>query len=164
MTTQVFPSAAQRWSRRSHADRADYTCDRQHSSCSRSPPPPRFHGTNGSAREPPCPSTDAKPSRDRLLSARSKSTCPACLGHHPHDVNNCTIQYLWDGSPAYTRRAPDGRLIDPTGDILCHDWQKPQGCSRPHNSSKHACSGCSSTSHSAQKCPKVQLRNGNDAV
>ncbi|KAF8545762.1 hypothetical protein OG21DRAFT_1369439, partial [Imleria badia] len=68
------------------------------------------------------------------------SACPACLRQHPHDINNCTIEFLWDGSPAYARCTPEGRLVDPTRDVLCHDWQKLQGCSRPHNNTKHACS------------------------
>ena len=56
----------------------------------------------------------------------------------------------------YLKCTPEGRLVDPAGDILCYNWQKPQGCSRPHNNTKHACLDYGSTSHGTQKCPKVQ--------
>ena len=161
MILQASPTSSQRRARRLYATRADYSRDRRRSSRSKSPPPLRFRSSNGAHRESPHPSTDAKPSQNRTArdGAHNKSACPSCLGRHPHDINNCSVELLWDGTPAYARRTPEGRLVDPVRDILCHDWQKPQGCSRPHNNAKHACSGCGSTYHGAQKCPKAQPRS-----
>ena len=165
MISQASPTSANRRSRRAYAPRADFTRDRCRSSCSKSPPP-RFRASNGSPKRSLRPLTEAKSTQGRLLrdGAHNKSACPSCLGRHPHNINNCITQYLWDGTPAHARRTPEGRLIDPAGDILCHDWQKPQGCSRPHNNAKHACSGCGSTSHGAQKCPKGEPRSGSNAI
>ena len=133
MTAQVSLTSANHRSHHSYVPHIDYACDYWQSSCSKFPPP-RFHGSNKSPRQSPCPLTDTKPAQAHTArdGMHNKSACPGCLGHHPHDINNCIVQYLWDGSLAYTRCTPEGRYVDPTGDILCHDWQKPQGCSHPH--------------------------------
>ena len=161
MTSQASPTASHRRARHSYATRTDYSCDRRRSSHSRSPPPLRFRSSNRTVREAPRPSMEAKPSQRGVSRERThnKSACPSCLGRHPHDISSHITELLWDGSPAYARCAPEGHLVDPAGDILCHDWQKPQGCSRPHNNAKHTCSGCGSATHGAQKCLKAQPRS-----
>ena len=158
MISQASPMASHRHAWCSYAAQGDYSRDRRQSSRSRSPPPLRFHGSNGAVRESLHPSAELKPSQRGASRecTHNKSACPSCLGRHPHDISSHVTELLWDGSPAYTRRTPEGRLVDPARDILCHDWQKPQGCSRPHNNAKHACSGCGSTNHGAQKCLKAQ--------
>ncbi|KAF8129358.1 hypothetical protein EV363DRAFT_1169125 [Boletus edulis] len=159
MLSKASSPNANRRARRAYNPRADPVRERRRDSRSLSPPP-RFRGSYGTSRDFNRSPTDSKPSQRRSSrdSQHTKSACPLCLGRHPHDINRCTIEHLWDGTPAYARRSPEGRLIDPAGDVLCNDWQKPQGCSRPHNNAKHVCSGCGSPSHGTQKCPKAQPR------
>ena len=128
MTAQVSPTSANHCSRHLYAPCTDHTRDHRQSSHSRSPPL-QFCGSNGSPKRVARPPLDMKPPHTHSPhnSTHNKSACPSCLGCHPHDFNNCIVKYLWDGTPTYTRCTSEGRLIDPNRDILCHDWQKPQG-------------------------------------
>lgn len=84
------------------------------------------------------------------------SACTICLGRHPHDVYNCSATNLWDGTPARCQKNDKGRLINPTGNIICSDWQKPNSCAATTHDSRHECSGCGKQTHGAQRCPRAQ--------
>ncbi|KAF6763338.1 hypothetical protein DFP72DRAFT_801537, partial [Ephemerocybe angulata] len=82
------------------------------------------------------------------------SACTLCLGRFPHNVYTCTSKTLWDGSPARCRKNEKNRLQDPTGKILCSNWQTENGCSDSTHDDKHECSGCGKKDHGAQGCPR----------
>jgi hypothetical protein len=155
-------SPRNRQPRHYNSHRTESGGERRRNSRSRSPPHNRF-------RQPPTPqaSTSRAPlsPKHRCKSSSGdppsvKSVCPVCLGRHPHRIHNCNDPKLWDGSPAFARRNAEGRLIDGSGNTLCSDWQKPNGCNLPHKSAKHECSGCGNNKHGAQKCHRAQARPG----
>jgi len=84
------------------------------------------------------------------------SACTICLGRYPHDIFNCKLCTLWDGSPARCKKNSQGRLVNPAGNILCSDWQRPNSCSSTTHDSRHECSGCGKPAHGAQNCPRAQ--------
>lgn len=84
------------------------------------------------------------------------SACTICLGRHPHDVFKCASCSLWDGTPARCQKNAQGRIVNPAGNILCSDWQRPNGCSSSAHDSRHECSGCGKPTHGAQNCPRAQ--------
>lgn len=45
--------------------------------------------------------------------AHNKSACPSCLRRDPHNINNCIVKYLWDGTPTYARHTPEGTSSTP---------------------------------------------------
>ena len=93
--------------------------------------------------------------RNGLRSKSGKSACPKCLGRFPHDVRNCNNGELWDGSPARCQRDSNNHLVNPQGQLVCTDWQRPLGCHLKH-AAIHECSGCGNTAHGAQDCAKAQ--------
>ncbi|KAF9228311.1 hypothetical protein BS17DRAFT_692340, partial [Gyrodon lividus] len=62
---------------------------------------------------------------------------------------------LWDGTPTCCHHNAKGHLINPSGQIICTDWQCPFGCHAKHLAI-HKCSSCRVTSHDAQACPRAQ--------
>ena len=84
------------------------------------------------------------------------SACTICLGHRPHDVYNCASTTLWDGAPACCQKNGQGCLVNPAGNILCSNWQWPNGCPATTHDSRHECSGCGKLTHGAQGCPRAQ--------
>ncbi|EKM75245.1 hypothetical protein AGABI1DRAFT_46761, partial [Agaricus bisporus var. burnettii JB137-S8] len=83
----------------------------------------------------------------------SLSACTRCLGRHPHDVANCAATVLWDKStPVRCDWNKQKRLVNPSGTVLCSDWQRRQGCKISSHPARHECSGCGSTEHGAQSC------------
>ncbi|EDR09985.1 uncharacterized protein LACBIDRAFT_318400 [Laccaria bicolor S238N-H82] len=68
------------------------------------------------------------------------SACTICLGRGPHNVFKCESDTLWDGTPARCKKNSNGRLVNPAGNILCSDWQRPNGCSSTTHDSRHECS------------------------
>ena len=152
------------YTRRHHNQRAEPSGERSRNLHSLSPPRNRF-------RQPASPHSHARtpPSAHRRRRSKSnpipsKSVCPICLGHHPHRVHECNGPKLWDGTPAFVSRNPEGRLVDHNGFTLCSDWQRPNGCNLSHKSAKHECSGCGNPKHGAQKCHKAQARPSANAL
>lgn len=109
-------------------------------------------------RSQPQDQTRPRSPRDRNHSFRSGdsskplSACLICLGRHKHQVGSCNARTLWDGkTEARCRREGNSKqILNPTGKVLCGDWQRESGCvGSNHN---HECSGCGQLSHGAQKC------------
>lgn len=85
------------------------------------------------------------------------SACAVCLGRHRHNIAQCNSTTLWDGSDKpRCHRNSEGRLVNPAGQQLCSNWQRPDGCSASGHDSKHECSGCGKSDHGAQLCPRTQ--------
>ncbi|KAG2124368.1 hypothetical protein DEU56DRAFT_744691 [Suillus clintonianus] len=83
------------------------------------------------------------------------SACAVCLGRNPHKIIECKSLKMWDGvldtlcthiNKALTMR--DRRPI-------CNDWQRAGGCSETTNDRHQFCSGCSTSTHGAQTCPRA---------
>lgn len=142
--------------RRVMSQRLEPTEPRRRSSRSPSPgsrqrfrlPPPYQTSNNPSAPQP----RTKNPGGDRA----TRSACPKCLGRNPHRVLECNSPLLWNGAKCYVSRTAEGRLVDPRGEVLCTDWQHPNGCSLTHRAAKHNCSGCGQDSHGAQECDLAQ--------
>ena len=152
---------------RSISPPAEQDRSRNHSACSSrrgrcSPSIPRHSKATSPAR-------DAKRRHTTKTTADSQQSFQAgavrtgalsastiCLGRHPHDVYNCSSKTLWDGTPARCQKNENGRLTNPTGSVLCTDWQRPNGCTSTAHDSRHECSGCGKQTHGAQKCPRAQ--------
>ncbi|KAF8123259.1 hypothetical protein EV363DRAFT_1180255, partial [Boletus edulis] len=84
--------------------------------------------------------------------------CPNCLGRFLHDIHNCILELLWDGSHARCSKDANGTLINPKGQPVCTQWQRPFGCRLKHSSTLHECSGCGNSDHGAQMCPRAQKK------
>ena len=164
MALQSPSSPCSKCSRHFQSRRTESYSEQCRSSCSHSP----CHWF----RQPPSPKagplrpiTSPTHRRRRLNSDPSiKSVCPVCLGRHPHRIHECNDPKLWNGEPAYARRKSDGHLINSNGATLCSDWQKPNGCSIPHKSAKHDCSGCGDPKHGAQRCHRAQAHRSANAI
>ncbi|KAF8126028.1 hypothetical protein EV363DRAFT_1174852 [Boletus edulis] len=146
------PTRSRRPIRRAPSSRVD-PIERRRSSRSSSPRQ-RF-------RPPPSYQTTVTPSsqqhRSKATGERAtKSVCPKCLGRNPHRILECNSPTLWSGGKCFVTRTNEGRLVDPKGEVLCTDWQRPNGCSLVHRSAKHNCSGCGSSTHGAQACDLAQ--------
>ncbi|TFK31307.1 hypothetical protein BDQ12DRAFT_588887, partial [Crucibulum laeve] len=68
------------------------------------------------------------------------SACTICLGHHAHNVANCTSKKLWNNRTAYCHQNKRGHLVSPSGNVLCTNWQGPNGCTETTHDLKHECS------------------------
>lgn len=106
------------------------------------------------------PRRNAPPSAQRGFSSgadqRDLAACAICLGRYAHGINKCKVPTMWNGKKAYCTRSESGRLIDPNGNTLCSDWQRPNSCRDHSHDARHRCSGCGKPDHGAQKCPLVQ--------
>jgi hypothetical protein len=88
---------------------------------------------------------------------QSAAACAICLGRQEHDYAKCVKEKLWDGTTnSYATRGEDRKLTSVTGNSLCFQWQLTKGCSKSTHLEKHRCSGCGSSSHGAQKCPRAE--------
>jgi hypothetical protein len=145
---------------------ASHNLRRSRNPRSQSPGPSHEHRPRNRSRGPPrtphlrvsSRSRSGSPkhgSRKRSRSKPSRSACPLCLGRFPHDVRNCDKTEFWDGPPTRCHRNPEGRLVNPTGQTVCTDWQRPFGCRSKH-APAHECSGCGDANHGAQACPRAQ--------
>jgi hypothetical protein len=86
-----------------------------------------------------------------------KSVCPKCLGCNPHCILKCNSPTLWNGGKCYiTARTSEGHLIDPKGEVLCMDLQRPNGCSLVYCSANHQYSRCGFSTHGTQACNLAQ--------
>jgi hypothetical protein len=136
---------------------------RERHSRSRSPNHTRRHDLTLRPRRvsPPTHSSPRKPSARYQVfregaSSQSRATCAICLGNGPHNVTKCSLDNFWDGTKARCRRNEDGRIINPSGQTLCIDWQRPKGCTARDHDHRHECSGCGRQDHGAQHCPRAQ--------
>ena len=114
-----------------------------------SSPSPTKNAPN--SRHPPAPK-----GRDTKAMKQPRSACSVCLGRFAHLISKCESNELWDGSETHCRRAADGRLVSKKGVTLCSDWQRPQGCKSTGHTLHHLCSGCGSSDHGAQECPRAE--------
>ena len=89
-------------------------------------------------------------------SGKVYSACAVCLGRHPHKIVDCVAPSLWDNShPALAIRS-NKILSMRDGRPICGDWQRLSGCNSARHDNRHLCSGCGSTAHGAQGCPRAQ--------
>lgn len=79
--------------------------------------------------------------------------CVLCLVCFHHNIHKCAAELLWDGcTKTHCSRNSAGHLVNPEGQELCYDWQRPNSCTNTSHSHVHECSGCRSKEHSAQGC------------
>jgi hypothetical protein len=97
-----------------------------------------------------------KPSFHTGASTRVPSACAICLGRYRHEIHKCSSGTLWSGKKAHCRRNEQGRLINPGGNVICSDWQRPFSCANSGAGHRHECSGCGKSDHGAQDCPRTQ--------
>lgn len=118
----------------------------------RSSPPPysRQNSTSSSQSKQPPFHTGAGP--------KGPTVCALCLGREACDMLKCQSSTLWDGSKARCRKNEQGRLVSPTGLVLCFDWNIRRGCTAQGHDDRHECSGCGNKDHGAQKCPRAQKK------
>jgi hypothetical protein len=84
------------------------------------------------------------------------SACTLCLGRHPHNIARCDATSLWDGTSLFCKWNDKGRLLHRDGAVLCSEWQLPRSCRSSSHPQAHLCSGCGSSNHGAQDCPRAQ--------
>lgn len=82
--------------------------------------------------------------------------CTLCLGRHPHNITRCDATALWDGTSLFCKWNDKGRLLHRDGNVLCSEWQLSRGCKSTTHLQAHLCSGCGSSNHGAQDCPRAQ--------
>ncbi|KIK87956.1 hypothetical protein PAXRUDRAFT_39788, partial [Paxillus rubicundulus Ve08.2h10] len=88
----------------------------------------------------------------------SLPACAVCLGREFHNksVVYCAAEKTWDGKhETYAKQVEHKLYVKATNEQLCINWQRAEGCSDSH-SLRHACSGCGSSLHGAQRCPRAQ--------
>ena len=117
------------------------------------------------SRSPRCKPNKLKAkSRDahgQVFQSGADSTQPLpvwalCLSRRKHDIYRCNATQIWDGSKTWASRHRDNRLVDPDGNSLCMDFQRPNGCDLTTHDHKHRCSGCGKPNHGAQRCHRAQ--------
>jgi len=109
-------------------------------------------------RQSPPPDSHKRSRQDFRSSANRGplSACAVCLGRHPHKVIECKATKTWD-NVADTLCSRVGKLLNMRdGRAICSDWQRVAGCSDTSHDRRHFCSGCTSSSHGAQNCPRAQ--------
>ena len=124
----------------------------------RSPSPSERQRVVSPTRDEKCRRTSYKPEKffqlgGAELSSSTLSACTICLGRHRHDIFTCASSTLWDKSTTHCYRNSDGCLVNPQGNILCSNWQRPNSCNSTTHYSRHECSGCGKKDHGAQRCP-----------
>ena len=95
---------------------------------------------------------------------RVYSACAVCLGRHPHKVIDCAATMLWDNTLPALATHSNKVLVMQDRRALCADWQCASGCPTSHHDNRHICSGCASTSHGAQECPRAQKSSGSNTL
>jgi len=119
----------------------------------RSSPPPYSHSRS------PLPSSSKQPLFQPGAGSKSPPVCALCLGREVHDVFKCQSNTCWDGTKARCCKNDQGRLVTPTGNILCYDWNTRRGCTANGHDDCHECSGCGNKDHGAQYCPRAQKKS-----
>jgi hypothetical protein len=160
LRTSHLPSPLQVRSRpRSSPPRGRYSAPQGRGRRSRSrSPPSRLRQRSPRYRSPP-PPRKGQTSQQVFqggASSAGPSACTLCLGRFRHDTTHCKATLLWDRSQLHCHRNDLGRLVNPTGLVLCSDWQLPRSCLNPSHPDRHECSGCGNKSHGAQGCPRSQ--------
>lgn len=93
----------------------------------------------------------------RAGASNKASACAICLGRHRHSISTCIADRFWDGSGrARCSRNGSGQIVTPENQVLCIDWQRPDGCQSTTHDVRHECSGCGKKSHGAQTCPRAE--------
>ena len=82
--------------------------------------------------------------------------CAICLGRNPHRIIECSIPRTWDNLHDTFAERIDKVIWTKDGRQLCPAWQRAEGCSNSKHDTRHLCSGCGSSSHGAQRCPRAQ--------
>ncbi|KAH9926231.1 uncharacterized protein B0H18DRAFT_831914, partial [Fomitopsis serialis] len=86
-----------------------------------------------------------------------RAICAICLGWHGSDeIGKCRSSTRWDGQPANCRRNSSGQIVNPDGETICLDWQRPGRCSSSNPKHIHQCSGCGGRNHGAHSCNLAQ--------
>ncbi|KAG1721621.1 uncharacterized protein EDB91DRAFT_1064321, partial [Suillus paluster] len=84
------------------------------------------------------------------------SACAVCLGRNPHRIIKCKVSKTWDDAfntiCLHIRRV----LTMRDGKPVCSDWQRVNSCVEVTHDRQHFCSGCGSSTHRAQTCPRAQ--------
>src|SRR6202522_1546292 len=161
------PRTPHRRAQRDRQDRRDFSGGSQfrQSSRSRSPHPSAPSRVFSKRRTSPPPHHQASssfhsPSRQPFFRSGADSkgppVCAVCLGRNICEIGKCRSENFWDGSKARCRKNEQGRLITPTGTILCHDWNTRRGCPSTVHGQRHECSGCGKRDHGAQNCARAQ--------
>ena len=165
------PCTPRRRAHRDTQDRREFSSSSsklRQSSRSRSPHRPTSSKPPSRRRTSPPPyyqpnSSSHSPSKQHFFQSGADSkgppVCAVCLGRNICEISKCRSENCWDGSKARCRKNDQGRLITPTGNILCHDWNTRRGCSSTAHSQRHECSGCGQKDHGAQNCPRAQKEN-----
>ncbi|KAF9060254.1 hypothetical protein BDP27DRAFT_1176538, partial [Rhodocollybia butyracea] len=86
----------------------------------------------------------------------AKSVCATCLGISIHQVQNCSLPHLWNGTEVFAQRQGRELSARGTGKPICLYFNLPKGCTDSSHSQKHICSGCGSPSHGAQACIRAE--------
>jgi hypothetical protein len=90
--------------------------------------------------------------------------CAVCLGHNPHHTIECNKAHTWDNKHDTIAERVNKALWTKEGKQLCTAWQREEGCDSSRHDSRHLCSGCSAVTHSAQRCPRAQKAQPNNAL
>jgi hypothetical protein len=123
------------------------------------PGPPLLHTAASQAARASIPLLNTKYQAFQASTAsHGLPVCALCLATDSHDTRRCRSESLLDGSKSRCKKSDKGRLITPSGTILCSDWNNRRGCSSSTHELRHECSGCGSKDHGAQKCPRAQKK------
>ncbi|KAI0075049.1 hypothetical protein K474DRAFT_1566137, partial [Panus rudis PR-1116 ss-1] len=68
--------------------------------------------------------------------------CAICAAskHSKTPIHRCRAELMWNGQKARCKRSSEGRIVNPEGEVLCTDWQRPKGCPSHNPSHRHECS------------------------
>jgi len=131
----------------------------------------------GSSKRPASPNTDHSESshkhsksfhtRDKINNENEPlPACAVCLSRELHSVPvvECDANKTWDLKyDTFAKRVNRTLVGKATGQRICSRWQCKDSCSDKH-SHAHLCSGCRSSSHGAQSCPRAQKSQGNNPI
>lgn len=97
-----------------------------------------------------------RPFREPINPSSPLPCCAVCLSRKSHHVVECDAPRTWDGLfDTFSQRIKKA-LWTKDGRQLCTAWQRDEGCTGPQHSHIHACLGCGSTEHGAQRCARAQ--------
>jgi len=90
--------------------------------------------------------------------------CAVCLGRNPHRTIECNKAHTWDNKHDTIAERVNKALWTKEGKQLCTAWQREEGCDSSKHDSRHLCSGCGAVTHGAQRCPRAQKAQPNNAL
>ncbi|KAF8495196.1 hypothetical protein F5888DRAFT_587386 [Russula emetica] len=85
---------------------------------------------------------------------QAQGLCAVCLRESHENMTECRRPRLGDGKPACSYRNGRGQLVNEYGNVLCDDFQRPEGCAGGCRAPRHRCSGCGKSQHGAADCPR----------